>query len=40
MEIINERREINLNKWMGKAKDSHGSLDWAARVLEASARIV
>jgi hypothetical protein len=24
MEIINERRETNLNKWMEQAKDTHG----------------
>jgi hypothetical protein len=28
MEIIDERKEINLNKWMDKAKDSCGFLGW------------
>jgi len=28
MEIIDERKEINLNKWMEKTKDSHGFIKW------------
>jgi hypothetical protein len=28
MEIINKMKEINLNKWVEKAKDSHGLIRW------------
>jgi len=28
MEIINERGEINLSKWMERANDSHGLIKW------------
>jgi hypothetical protein len=28
MEIINEKGDINLNKWMEKAKDSRGLIKW------------
>jgi hypothetical protein len=28
MEIINERGEINLSKWMEKVKDFHGFAKW------------
>jgi hypothetical protein len=28
MEIINEKGDINLNKWMEKAKDSCGLIKW------------
>jgi hypothetical protein len=31
MEIINEKGNINLNKWMEKAKDSHGFIKWGYR---------
>jgi hypothetical protein len=29
MEIINERGEINLSKWMEKLKDINGLVRWA-----------
>jgi hypothetical protein len=28
MEIINKRGEINFNKWVEKAKDSHDFVKW------------
>jgi len=31
MEIIDERGEINLSKWMEKAKDFHGLIRWGYR---------
>jgi hypothetical protein len=31
MEIINERRDINFNKWVEKAKDSCGFIKWGYR---------
>jgi hypothetical protein len=34
MKIINEKRDINLNKWMEKAKDSCGLVKWGYRCVQ------
>jgi hypothetical protein len=31
MEVINERGEINFNRWMEKMKDFSGLIGWAYR---------
>jgi hypothetical protein len=34
MEIIDERKEINLNKWMEKTKDSRGLIKWGYKCVQ------